>query len=187
MFTIGSLLAVLGSSSIGSIIGIIGGILNRKADIEAKRLDLEHEAKRWSHEANLRDKDIEYAKTEAAGRRDVAFEEAEGVIESARFKALADAQTADAIEASDIKKAGKWAWAVALAFLLNKVIRPVLTIVLCFVALKVNWLVLDFFTAGWEGFTLAQKYDAGMQALAWVMGQASAVIGYWFMSRGTKR
>ena len=77
--------------------------------------------------------------------------------------------------------------AVAISFLLNKVIRPVLTIVLCFVALKVNWLVLDFFTAGWSAFTLEQKYDAGMQALAWVMGQASAVIGYWFMSRGAKR
>lgn len=187
MFFISGLLSILGSSAVGSLIGIVGGILNRKADIEAKRLDLDHEAKRWVHEVNLRDKDIEYAKTEAAGRRDVAIEEAEGLIESARFKAMGEAQTADAIDAGDIKKAGKWAWAVAISFLLNKVIRPVLTIVLCFVALKVNWLVLDFFTAGWSAFTLEQKYDAGMQALAWVMGQASAVIGYWFMSRGAKR
>ncbi len=87
MFFISGLLSILGSSAVGSLIGIIGGILNRKADIEAKRLDLDHEARRWVHEVNLRDKDIEYAKTEAAGRRDVAIEEAEGLIESARWEA----------------------------------------------------------------------------------------------------
>ena len=28
------------------------------------------------------------------------------------------------------------------------------------------------------------QFEAAMQAFAWITGQASAVLGYWFVSRG---
>ena len=99
--------------------------------------------------------------------------------------AIGEAHKADTIAAADIT--GPYGWAVAMAFLVNKFVRPILTLVLCFAALKTNLLLIDFFTNGWSAMTPDQRFDAGMQAFAWVTGQASAVIGYWFVSRGTSK
>jgi hypothetical protein len=178
------LISLLGSSAVGSILGGIFGWLNRKSDMEMKRLEFEHERAKWANDSLMRDKDIAYAKVEAEGRKDVAVAEAEGVATAAQMTAIAEAQKADQITAEDIKAAGAWGWLVALALALNKFVRPVLTVILCYSAIKVNWMVIEFFTNGWTTMTESQQYDAGMQAFAWVTGQASAVIGYWFVSRG---
>lgn len=180
------LLSLLGSSVVGSIVGGIFGILNKKSDLESKRIDLEHERARWEHDSLMRDKDLAYAKVEAQGRKDVAIVEAEGATEVAQMTAIAESHKADSIDAASIAAAGNGKWAVLLAFVINKFVRPLLTVALCYSALKINMHVIDFFTAGWEGFTQQQKYEAGMQAFAWVTGQASAVVTYWFMSRGRK-
>lgn len=180
------LLSLLGSSVVGSIVGGIFGIINKRSDIAAKAMDLEHERAKWAHALVLRDKDLEYAKVEALGRKDVAIIEAEGAAEIAQMQAIAEAHKADSITGAEIQAAGKSKWAVILALVVNKFVRPLLTVALCYCALKINMHVIDFFTAGWDSFTLTQKYEAGMQAFAWVTGQASAVITYWFMSRGRK-
>lgn len=180
------LLSLLGSSVVGSIVGGIFGILNKKSDIAAKAMDLEHERAKWAHDLVLRDKDLEYARLEAQGRKDVAVVEAEGAAEVAQMQAIAEAHKADTITAEEIKAAGSGKWAVVLALVVNKFVRPLLTVALCYCALRINMHVIDFFTAGWDGFTQLQKYEAGMQAFAWVTGQASAVVTYWFMSRGRK-
>jgi seryl-tRNA(Sec) selenium transferase len=73
-----AILAILGSSTVGSLIGGIFAFLNKKADIEIKKLD-------QAHELELRKEDRELAKVEAEGRLQVAVAEAEGSIESARM------------------------------------------------------------------------------------------------------
>jgi len=48
-----------------------------------------------------------------------------------------------------------------------------------------NWLIIGKITE--QGTTLdkTQQFEMGMQAFAWITGQASAALGYWFVSRGT--
>jgi len=54
-------------------------------------------------------------------------------------------------------------------------------------ALYLNWLLVELLGAGWGTLSKQQQYEAAMQAFAWITGQASAVIGYWFVSRGQSK
>lgn len=182
---IAGLLSIFGSSAFGSLLGGLFALLNRKTDLEAKRLDLEHEARRWTHDLAVKDKDLEYAKIEAAGRKDVAVVEGDATIESARMAAIAATQAADQVGAAEIVAAGKAGWMLVCALTLNKLIRPFATIVLCAMAAYINWLLIDRLVTDWPNLNATQRYDAAMQAFAWITGQASAALGYWFVSRGT--
>lgn len=175
-----AILAILGSSTVGSLIGGIFAFLNKKADIEIKKLD-------QAHELELRKEDRELAKVEAEGRLQVAVAEAEGSIESARMTAIGQAHAADNLDAEMVKSAGSWAWLLILTDAFRRMIRPSLTLLLVGMALYLNWLLVERLGAGWETLSIDQRYDAAMQAFAWLTGQASAVIGYWFVSRGQSK
>lgn len=175
---ISAILALLGSSAVGSIIGGVFAFLNRKADIEAKRLD-------HGHELELRRADMELARLEADGRLQVAVVEADGAAEAARMQAIGQAHMADALDAQAIKAAGKTGGLLlVLTDVFRRLIRPVITVALVGAALYLNWLLIDRLVMMWPGLHRDQQFDAGMQAFAWITGQASAVLGYWFVSRG---
>lgn len=175
-----AILAILGSSTVGSLIGGIFAFLNKKADIEIKKLD-------QAHELELRKEDRELAKVEAESRLQVAVAEAEGSIESARMTAIGQAHQADNLDAAMVKSAGGWAWLLILTDAFRRLIRPSLTLLLVGMALYLNWLLVERLGAGWETLSIDQRYDAAMQAFAWLTGQASAVLGYWFVSRGQSK
>ena len=175
-----AILAILGSSTVGSLIGGVFAFLNKKADIEIRRLD-------QAHELELRKEDRELAKVEAEGRLQVAVAEAEGSIESARMTAIGQAHQADNLDAEAIKSAGGWAWVLIFTDAFRRMIRPSLTLLLVGMALYLNWLLVERLGAGWETLSIDQRYDAAMQAFAWLTGQASAVLGYWFVSRGQSK
>lgn len=182
---ISAILSILGSSAVGSIIGGIFAFLNRRADVEAKRMDLEQEQARWAHDLAVKDKDLQIAQAEAQGRKDVAVIEGEAMVGAAQVRAIADVQAADKVTPEEIKAAGWWGFLYVWAAVFNKLIRPTLTIVLAGAALYLNYLVIDKLITSWPSMTPAQQYDAGMQAFAWVTAQASMAFGYWFVSRGT--
>ena len=69
---IASLIALLGSSAVGSLIGGVFAFLNRKTDIEVKRIELAHEVDKWSHDLKVRESDLAIAKEEAKSKLDVA-------------------------------------------------------------------------------------------------------------------
>lgn len=179
-----AILSILGSSTVGSIIGGLFAWANKKTEAEFKRIDLEHEKARWEHDLKLRDKDLEYARIESQGKVDVAFKEAEGAIESARFGAISDVQQADVLTADQMKSAGNWRAVLVLADAFRRMIRPVVTVLLVGCALWINTELISRLVLDWPNLTAEQRFDAGMQAFAWVTGQASAVLAYWFVSRG---
>jgi hypothetical protein len=176
---IAALLSLLGSSAVGSLIGGVFAFLNRKTDLELKRLEFEHSLA-------LRRADLELVQAEAAGRLQVAVVEAEGAVESARMASIGQTQAADALDAAQIRAAGKWGWLLVISDAVRRFIRPAITVALVGAALYLNWVLLERLGGPtWLSLTREQQYDAGMQAFAWVTGQASAVVGYWFVSRGS--
>lgn len=175
---ISAILALLGSSAVGSIIGGVFAFLNRKADIEVKRLD-------HGHELELRRADMELAKLEADGRLQVAMVEADGMAESARMAAIGQAHTADMLDAGTLKAAGKTGGLLlVLTDVFRRLIRPGITVALVGAALYLNWVLIERLGDSWAMLQPDQQFDAAMQAFAWITGQASAVLGYWFVSRG---
>lgn len=182
---IASLLALLGSSAVGSLIGGVFAFMNRKTDIEVKRIELAHEVQKWSHDLAIRESDLLIAREEAQSRKDVAIIEGDATVDAARAIAIGQIAVAEKVTAEEIKAAGKWGFLLIWASVFNKLIRPVLTVLLAFAALYLNWMVIGRLTDGWATMTPIQQYDAGMQAFAWVTAQASTAFSYWFVSRGT--
>ena len=181
---IAALLSILGSSAVGSILGGIFAFLNKKSDLDAKRMDLDHERARWTHDLAVKDKDLEYARVEAQGRKDVAVVEGDYAAEVARMTAIGLSHQADQITADEITAAGKWGWLLVFGAALKAWIRPLTTVVLTTAAIYINWLLIDKLAGNWEMLTRDQQFDASMQAFAWVTGQAAACLSYWFISRG---
>lgn len=179
-----AILSLLGSSAFGTIIGGFLAFLNKKTDIDLKRMDLDHERARWSHDLLLRDKDLEYAKVEAQGKKEVAMVEGDAAMEAARFAAIGQSFVADSLDPDVLKQAGKYKWMLVLGGAMRTWIRPVLTVVLAGAAIYLNFLLIGRLVDVWPSLDKAQQFEMGMQAFAWVTGQAAAVISYWFVSRG---
>lgn len=177
---ISGILALLGSSAVGTLLGGIFAFLNKKADLDIRKMEL-------AHELTKLDKELEYAKQEAISKHDVAVVEADGSIETARMAAIAATVAADAITAADIKAAGSWGWVLIFAAGLNRAVRPIMTIVLAGTAIYLNIELITKLTSFWTSLTPLQQLDTSMQAFAWITGQAGVVIGYWFVSRGTAK
>jgi hypothetical protein len=184
---ISAILSLLGSSAVGSILGGIFAFLNRRADLQAKQMDLVQEQARWAHDLALKDKDLEFAKAEAAGRKDVAIVEGEATIESARFTAIAAANQADRVTAEELVSAGNWRGWLVLVSVLNRLVRPGATVILAAAAIYLNLLLIGMLVDTWQDLSQLQRYDAAMQAFAWITGQAAAALGYWFVARGTSK
>lgn len=182
-----AILSLLGSSAFGSIIGGLMAFLNKKTDMDVKRLELEHETKRWTHDLAVKDKDLEYAKVEASGRKDVAIIEGDAAMETARFVAIGQSHATDVITADEMKAAGKLRWMLVLGSAMRAWIRPVLTVILSGAAIYLNFLLIGKLTDIWPTLDKTQQFEMGMQAFAWVTGQAAACISYWFVSRGSSK
>ena len=181
------LLEFLGSSVFGTALGGLFAWLNKRNEIEVKKLDNALEEKRWAANLASRDKDIEYAKVEAAGAKDVAIVEGESQVEAARMTALAAAQAADKVTADELREAGGWRWLLVLSSAMNKWVRPVATVVLTYYALKLSLSLSDRLVGDWSSLNVTQRYDLVHEALLWVTTSASAALGYWFMARGSSK
>lgn len=184
---ISAILSLLGSSAVGSLLGGFFAWLNRKNDIEVKKMELGQEEKRWGHELAVGEQNLRHMAAELAARKDIAVVEGDSAVEAARMRTIAEVQNADRVTAEEIKAAGKWAFLLTFALGFNKMIRPIATILLTIAALWINVVLIRKLTAEWEMLSATQQYDLGMQAFAWITGQAAAVLSYWFVSRGSSK
>jgi predicted DNA binding protein len=179
------LIALLGSSAFGSIIGGAFAWLNKKNDLQIKAMEIEQENKRLAHELASKRLDMELIQAEAKGKAEVAVIEGNTSIETARMAAIAEAQKADALSSGVVKEAGWWKWVLIIPEGLRRLVRPVLTILLTTGALMITNSIMMKLENGWSDFTPTQRYELVIQAISWVMAQASAAISYWFVSRGS--
>jgi hypothetical protein len=176
--------AVFGSSAVGSLIGGLFALMNRKTDLEAKRIDNQLERDRMANALAIRGADLDIAKAEAAGRSDVAMIEGDAQVESARFSAVAAAHEADRLGADEIKAAGWWSWLLVLVESLRRAIRPVATIALTACALTISITLVMQLQAAQLG--VEQTIDLGKMAINWVFFQAGGTVSYWFVMRPTR-
>lgn len=178
---------LLGSSALGTLIGGVFAHLNRKSDVEAKKVDREAAKDRYEYDIRLRDKDIEQVKAEAAGRREVAIVEGEASMESARLAAIAASQQADRVSADELREAGWWRWLLVMGSAMRTWVRPVATVALTTMALYLSVLLIERLLepTTWATLPISDKLSLGLAALNWVFAQCGSALGYWFVSRGS--
>ncbi len=166
-----ALLAILSSSTVGTIVGGVIGWFNRRTDLQSKQLDQAHERAKWASELAAKDKDLAIMQAEANGKREVAVVEGQATVEKAAYEAMSAAYAEDSAPSTGAMDG------------LRKSVRPVLTYVLVESALVVNgvlaWLMLKY----WATLDKETQTQLVLGAVAWITAQASAVIGFWFVSR----
>lgn len=166
-----ALLAILSSSTVGTIVGGVIGWFNRRTDLQSKQLDQAHERARWASELAAKDKDLQIMQAELAGKREVAVVEGQAKVEQSAYAAMAAAFEADSAPSTGPMDS------------LRKSVRPILTYVLVGSALLVNgvltWLMLRY----WSALDEETRKQLVLGGVAWIMAQASACIGFWFVSR----
>lgn len=163
---------LLGSNAVGSMIGWVGGLMNRKVDLEAKRLDLADRDKDRAHEQAMRRIDLEVMAAEAASKERVASIEAEGKVQTSAWDALAESYRQEAAT-----PAGSF----------SKAIRPLLTLLFGLAGLAqaaaVFWFV---FAINRTPLNPTQLNQLALYSIEWVFFQGGLVVGWWFANRPGK-
>lgn len=170
------LLTFLGSSVMGTFLGGVFALLNKKQEIGL-------EMSRLTHAQSMRDKDIQLAKEEIRGITMVAGEHTE----AARFIAIGKTAEADKLDPELLKQAGWWRWLFVLVEAYRKAMRPLVTTLVLAAALISSYIIFTHLDVTWVTLTSKEKTDLVLQTMAWVFGQSSAAVSYWLVARGTPR
>lgn len=183
------IISLFSSSGVGSLIGWVGGLLNRKVDLEAKKAE-------YGYNLGMRDKDLAETQAEVAGRVAVAdravtevkavaegniktaVATAEGITEQAAYNAMAESYKEQAQALG-----GKWGWVDAT----SKLIRPVVTVAFVIISLAISvYIILKALQSG-VTFTVDDWKEWVTYVIHWVFFQAGVVIGWWFANRPSGR
>jgi hypothetical protein len=172
------IVSLFSSSAMGSLIGWIGGLLNRKIDLAAKKDE-------YTYNLGMRDKDLEQTQAEVTGRvavADKAVEEAkataEGLTEQAAYNAMAESYKEQAKLLG-----GKWAWVDAA----SKIIRPLVTVIFVVVSLTISVYIIYKALQSGVTFSVDDWKEWVTYVIRWVFFQAGVVIGWWFANRPAGR
>jgi hypothetical protein len=163
---------LLGSNVVGSAIGWLGGLLNRRLDLQVKQLELEDRDRARAHEVTMRKVDVELMQAEAASKERVASIEATGKVQVAEWQSLSESyrQEASIPEGS-----------------LAKNVRPLLTLILGTAGITqagaLLWVAFAVYRVEFSG---QQMHELVQYCVAWVFFQAGLVIGWWFANRPGK-
>lgn len=165
---ISGILAILGTSGFGAILGALGGLVNRWMDYKTRSLDIELKKMDHEHEEKLRGMDIEAMKMETEGKIHIATVEGEAKIEAAGYSTLSESYKHD----SKIK-------GTPLTDFCRAVIRPLITVIFVGIVCYINYRVWEIMDAQKVELTTEQLFEI----IRWTLFEASVVIGWWFANR----
>lgn len=175
MTVILGIIKLLGSAGFGTIFGGVMGLFNRKADLEAKKIELQEAANQRSHELAMRDKDAAIMAQEWASRTKVATIEGDAKIEASGYEALA--------KSYDFAKPEPGTKMAAF----SSFVRPFISIGYFVISSFGSAYILyyAFYVAGLK-LSADQLFEIVMYVIAWVAFMAGATIGWWFAMRPGK-
>lgn len=169
------LTSLLSSSGLGVIFGGIMGLLNRKADLAAKRAEYEENARTREHELKQREMDAKVMEAEYAGKMKVAEIEGASRVEAEGYKAMAESYKFGQ------PQPGTWMDSFA------GFIRPFTT--MCYLVVSsagAAYILITAFRISGGQFTVLQWNDMSKDTMDWIKFMASTTIGWWFGMRPSK-
>ncbi len=169
------IIKLISSAGFGTMFGGVMGLFNRKADLEAKKLDLQDAQNQRAHELAMRDKDAAIMEKEWAGRTQVAQIEGESKVDAAAFDALA--------KSYDFAKPAPGGKMEAF----SAFIRPFISLAYFLVtSFGSGWILYYAFSVKTVTLSPEQWYELVMYVIAWVAFMAGATIGWWYAMRPGK-
>jgi len=177
-----AILAILGSGSFGSIIGLVGGLLNRKVDLQAKEMEYKDRQAKREHDLKTKTAEREMMQAEYNMRLQVSDKENEGK----QIDADKEIEVAGYSAQSESFKFAAPTSADGGVDRLSKAIRPILTI------LAVTFTAYIYYTIN----ELMRQYQVApdpaivvkmwVMVIEWAVFQSGVIIGWWFAMRPGK-
>ena len=166
------IIKLLGSAGFGTIFGGIMGFVNRKADLDVKRLEREETKDRMAHELAMRDKDAAIMAQEWAQRAKVAEVEGAAKAEVAGFEAMAESY-----KFAQPEKGTRMA-----AF--SSFVRPFLSLGYFLITSAGSaWILYWAFYVAKVTLSQEQMVELVMYIISWVAFMGGSTIGWWFAMR----
>lgn len=178
-----AILGILGSGSVGSIIGLAGGYMNRRLDLEVERIKVADKQAERDHDLKRLESERATMQAEYGMRLQVADKENEGKeiekekeIEVAGYGAMGESYKFAAPTPAD-------GWVDKF----SKVIRPLLTLLAvvftAYVFNEVNQLMARLMVTPDPAKVLA----IWITIIEWALFQSGVIIGWWFAMRPGSR
>lgn len=170
-----TLLAILGSGTVGSVVGLAGGVVNRIVDLKAKKLDIEDKANQRAHEINMLGAEKEFMLEEAKAKLEITTVESDAAVEQAGYAAMKESYNFAAPTSAD-------GWVDKV----SKIVRPLITVFMV-------WFVFHIYTeisALMATLNIVQDNASILRTWSMIVEfslfQAGVVIGWWFAMRPGK-
>ena len=168
------ILGIFGSGGFGSIVGLVGGYMNRKLDLEGKKIDLEDHAAQRAHDLLKQEADRKYMESEYAQKIQVAGIEADAAVEVAGYGAMEKSYGFAAPTSAD-------GWVDKV----SKLVRPFITLALLLGTTIIFWQVQQLVDKTAVA-TPAEIIALYKEVIEWIIFQAGVTIGWWFAMRPGK-
>ena len=168
-----ALFSFLGSSTIGSLVGWVGGALNRYLDLKKTAMDNDFELKKLAATQDFMLKEAEVSLQTAKVTADAS-------IEVAGYQAMKDSYDADQATYGTT-------WNGRLVDTVRGLIRPTLTMAFFFLNF---WLMYEVMSSMAKNQLLPsadQLYALADLLVKWALFQGGVCIGWWFASRPSKQ
>lgn len=173
------ILGILGSGGFGSIVGLVGGFLNRKQDLAVKKLELETRKVDREYELARLDKEREYMTSEYGMKLRIADKE----VEAEKAKADAAVEVAGYGAMTESYKFAAPTPEDGLVDKISKVVRPLLTIAFFIFTGVIFYQVQLLVNALAVAPTPEQVLKLYIMLIEWVLFQAGVCIGWWYAMR----
>jgi hypothetical protein len=178
---VADILSAIGAVASGGVTGIVGAVAQRVFDWKNKKLDLEAESRRLSHELALRRVDVEIMEKEFAARTRVAEiegetrrETADAEVFAASFREPAQYAAGHALSPRQV------GWMVALDFL-RGIVRPGLTLYLVILTTLIYGQAHALLSG--SVFTPADALALAQRAIDTVLYLTTTATLWWFGTR----
>lgn len=174
-----TILGIFGSGGFGSIVGLVGGFMNRKLDLEVKKLELSAKAAEREHDLARMDKEKDFMLAEMGQKNRIADKELEGE----KVKADAEVEVAGYGALAESYKFAAPTPADGLVDKASKAVRPLLTLLFFVFTCIIFWQVQQLVDALQVAPTPEQVLKIYVTLIEWALFQAGVCIGWWFAMR----
>ncbi len=165
----------------GGLTGLIGTVTSKIFEYKSKKLDIELQANKFANDVALKKVDAEIMAQEWAARTKVAEVEADAKVSTEDSKAFNTALTSEPQRYSQGDLTHSQNWLMVVLDLFRGIIRPVLTIYLCFITTVIYIKANHLLNTNLVLPTMA--YDLVNQIINTILYLTTSCVLFWFGSR----
>jgi hypothetical protein len=183
-----TILGAVGSIFAGGATGLIGVALQRYADYKKQQADLDLQREQHRHDLEMKQADAEIAKQEWAARTQVARVEGDAKVAVAAEEGFAASFKLEPAKYSEgAAYTQGQAWLLVLLDVLRGLVRPGLTVYLCWITTQSYWEAQQLVTKFGAAMTPAQAVDLLQLIVNTILYLTTTCCLWWFGTRNAQQ